>query len=199
MAGCDIAQSVEGVAHILLSCRLRDIFWRCAMNRYQHHVSGFFDHRDEAPGTSARLVASGLPRDRQRLLDANLRPSVPASGSDANEVLTNVLVACAIGAAVGTGIGALVQVMIVAGSVSLFNASPLMAPLVMLGWCAGLGGLFGAAGGTHAGNKHKDGRRADTVSDAIASVPRNLPAHGSAAVGGRYLRGIARVCWGRHD
>jgi multimeric flavodoxin WrbA len=84
-------------------------------------------------------------------------------------VLTNVLVDGAIGTAVGTGIGALAQLALVAGSVSLFVASPLVAPLVMLGWGASLGAFVGAAAGANAGVEHKDGWLSDLVHDAIAS------------------------------
>lgn len=140
------------------------------MNPYRHHVSGFFAHREEAANALAQLVGLGLPRARLHLLDADSMPPAPAaSGSASNEVLTSVLVDGALGAAVGTGIGALAQVAIVAGSLSLFIASPLVAPLVMLGWGASLGGLVGAAAGAQTGVKHKDGWFSDLIRDAIAS------------------------------
>jgi hypothetical protein len=49
--------------------------------------------------------------------------------------------------------------------VSLFIASPLIAPLAMLGWGASLGGFVGAAAG--AGNK--EGGFSALVMDAISS------------------------------
>lgn len=76
------------------------------MDQYRHHVSGFFAHRAEAEGAVSTLVGRGLGRDRLLLFDG------------------------AIGTAVGTGIGALAQLAIVAGGVSLFVASPLVAPLI---------------------------------------------------------------------
>jgi len=139
------------------------------MNTYRHHVSGFFAHREEAENAFVRLTEFGLPRARLHLLDADSMPPAPTPGSASNEVLTNVLVDGAVGAAVGTGIGALAQVAIVAGSMSLFIASPLVAPLVMLGWGASLGGLVGAAAGAQTGVKHKDGWLSDLIRDAIAS------------------------------
>lgn len=139
------------------------------MSSYRHHVSGFFASREEADHVLARLAGLGLPGTRLQLLDGDSTPPAPAPGSSSNEVLTNVLVDGAVGAAVGTGIGALAQVAIVAGSVSLFVASPLVAPLVMLGWGASLGGLVGAAAGAQTGVLHKDGWLSDLVRDAIAS------------------------------
>jgi hypothetical protein len=53
--------------------------------------------------------------------------------------------------------------------VSLFIASPLLAPLVMLGWGASLGALVGAAAGASAGPEKKEGWLSDLVGDAIAS------------------------------
>lgn len=104
-----------------------------------------------------------------QLFEAESGPAVAEIKGENNEVLTNVLVDGAIGTAVGTGIGALAQLALVAGSVSLFVASPLIAPLVMLGWGASLGAFVGAAAGATTGVEHKDGWLSDLVRDAVAS------------------------------
>jgi len=139
------------------------------MNEYCHHVSGFFAHREEAQNALDRLVVRGIARERLQLLDADSAPPAPEPKSESNEVLTNVLVDGAVGTAVGTGIGALAQVGLVAANVSLFIASPLVAPLVMLGWGASLGAFIGAAAGAQKGVEHKEGWLSDLVRDAIAS------------------------------
>lgn len=74
-----------------------------------------------------------------------------------------------IGTAVGTGIGALAEVALVAASVSLFVASPLIAPLAMLGWGASIGALVGATTGAINNIENKDGWLSELVRDAIAS------------------------------
>lgn len=139
------------------------------MDAYRHHVSGFFAHRTEAEIALSALVARGLPQGQLQLIDAESlkAPAEPKDGS--NEVLTNVLVDGAIGTAVGTGIGALAQVAIVAANMSLFIASPLVAPLIMLGWGASLGAFVGAAAGATKNIEHKDGWLSDLVRDAIIS------------------------------
>lgn len=139
------------------------------MDQYRHHVSGFFAHRAEAEGAFSTLVGRGLGRDQLQLFDADSGPAISEPKGDSNEVLTNVLVDGAIGTAVGTGIGALAQLAIVAGGVSLFVASPLVAPLVMMGWGASLGAFVGAAAGATTGIEHKDGWLSDLIRDAIAS------------------------------
>jgi hypothetical protein len=139
------------------------------MNEYSHHVSGFFAHRAEAEGALSRLVERGLPRAQLQLFDAESGPAVTELKGENNEVLTNVLVDGAIGTAVGTGIGAIGQLALVAANVSLFIASPLVAPLVMLGWGASLGAFVGAAAGANTNVKHKEGWLSDLVRDAIAS------------------------------
>jgi hypothetical protein len=139
------------------------------MDEYRHHVSGFFAHRDEAEGALARLMARGIPREQLQLLDADSGPVVAEPKGESNEVLNKVLVDGAIGTAVGAGVGALAQLALVAGSVTLFVASPLVAPLVMLGWGASLGAFVGAAAGANAGVEHKEGWLADLVHDAIAN------------------------------
>lgn len=139
------------------------------MNDYRHHVSGFFAHRAEAEGALARLVAKGLPASRLQLIDAESLPASTQVREGSNETLTNVLVDGAIGTVVGTGLGALAQVAVVAANISLFIASPLVAPLVMLGWGASLGAFVGAAAGANADIKTKEGWLSDLVRDAIMS------------------------------
>jgi hypothetical protein len=138
------------------------------MNEYRHHVSGFFAGHDEAAGALDSLVERGLPRQQLQLFDAESGPAITKIKDEDNEVLTNVLVDGAIGTAVGTGIGALAQLAIVAANVTLFVASPLVAPLVMLGWGASLGAFVGAAAGANTGVEHKEGWLSDLVRDAIA-------------------------------
>lgn len=138
------------------------------MDDYRHHVSGFFAHRDQAELALSRLVEQGLPRERLQLFEKSDLPSpgsAPAREAGSKEVLKDVLVDGAIGTAVGTGVGALAQLALVAANVSLFVASPLIAPLAMLGWGATLGGFIGAAAG--AGTKEKT--FSALVRDAISS------------------------------
>lgn len=140
------------------------------MDAYRHHVSGFFSRREDAERVSSLLVEQGLPPGRIQIFDTPLAPPAPTPLAASNEALKDVLVDGTIGAGIGTGIGALAEVALVAANVSLFVASPLIAPLVLLGWGASLGGLVGASiGASSDGTKHKDGRLADLVSDAIAS------------------------------
>lgn len=138
------------------------------MDEYRHHVSGFFAHREEAESVFSRLVERGLPRERLQIFAADpTAPPAPAPLAESNEVLKDMVVDGAIGSAVGTGIGALGSVAL--ANVSLFIASQLLAPLVMLGWGASLGGLVGAAVGASAGLEKKEGGLSDLVGDAIAS------------------------------
>jgi len=134
------------------------------MDAYRHHVSGFFAHREEAENAFSTLVERGLPRERLYIFDQDQVPPVHAPQAGSKEVRNEVLVDGAIGTAAGAGIGALAEVALVAANVSLFVASPLLAPLVMLGWGASIGGLIGAAAG--AGDKRKF---AELVHDAVSS------------------------------
>lgn len=142
------------------------------MSEYRHHVSGFFAHTGHAESALVSLAARGLPRKRLHLLKAESTPQIAASHSRSNAVLKDVRVDGAIGTAVGTGLGALAEVALVAANVSLFIASPLIAPLVMLGWGASLGGFAGAAVGagsmTETTPSKTNGKFADLIGDAIA-------------------------------
>lgn len=137
------------------------------MDKYLHYVSGFFVTRETADSAFSRLLEQGLPRERLQIFEPSLIPHPPVSNPDSNEVLKDVLVDGTIGTAVGTGIGALGELALVAANVSLFIASPLIAPLVMMGWGASVGGFIGAAAG--AADIHKKGPFSVLVLDAISS------------------------------
>jgi hypothetical protein len=139
------------------------------MDEYRHHVSGFFTHREQAENALSRLVEQGLPHERLRLFATDPAASDTAPKESSNAVLKDVLVDATIGTAVGTGVGALGSVALAAASVSLFVASPLVAPLMLLGWGASVGGLIGAAAGATPGAGDKEGWLSDLVGDAISS------------------------------
>jgi hypothetical protein len=135
------------------------------MNTYSHFVSGFFSHKDQADNALARLNAQGLPRTRIQIFDSQSALPTHTSAESSNEVLKDVLVDSAIGTAVGITIGGLAEVALIAANVTLFVASPLIAPLVLLGWGASIGGLLGASAGAAANTKPLS----DLVNDAIKS------------------------------
>lgn len=139
------------------------------MNEYRHHVSGFFAHRDDAEKALSILAERGLPRDRLNIFAANSVQPVSSQEKKSDGVLQDVLVDSAVGTMVGTGIGALAEVGLVVANVSLFIASPLIAPLMLMGWGASIGALIGASTGASAGAGHKHGWLADLIRDAIAS------------------------------
>ncbi|WP_404418736.1 hypothetical protein [Marinospirillum sp.] len=139
------------------------------MNAYRHHVSGFFAHREEAESTLSMLIEQGLPREQTNIFAANSTSSSPAQEVKSDKALQDMVVDGAIGTAVGTGVGALGSVALAAASVTLFVASPVVAPLVLLGWGASVGGLIGVAAGATEGEGSKKGWLSDLVADAIAN------------------------------
>lgn len=152
------------------------------MNEYRHHVSGFFAVCDEARLTLGKMVERGIPAERLRIYETDLPPAGPLPKEDSNAVLKDVVVDGAVGTAVGTSLGALAEVALVAANVSLFVASPLIAPLAMLGWGAAIGGVVGATAGAikvpqtdtaavmaaETGEAARDGWLSELVRDAIA-------------------------------
>jgi hypothetical protein len=139
------------------------------MSEYHHYVAGFFAYRDDVERVLSSLVERGLPRERVQIFenDAVPPPSAAQDGSDA--VLKDVVVDGAIGTAVGTGLGALAGLALVATNVTLFIASPLLAPLMLLGWGASIGGVMGAVAGASGDAGNQERRFADLISDAIAN------------------------------
>lgn len=135
------------------------------MENYRHYVSGFFAHRDQAEKAVSDLVVAGLPLTRVHLFDKDSMPPAHTASEGSDTVLKDIVVDGAIGTAVGTGIGALLTVGMVAANVTLFVASPIIGPLVMLGWGASLGGLVGAS----VGAAQKARPLSDMVHDAVTS------------------------------
>ena len=139
------------------------------MAEYRHYVSGFFSHRKDADASLALLVSQGLPRERLHIFTTGREPAAAQADSDSDNVLKDVLTTGAIGSAVGTGMGALAEVGLVMANVSLFVASPLVAPLMLLGWGASLGGLMGATVGAAKHTQNKDGWFSELIRDAISN------------------------------
>ena len=113
------------------------------MSTNEHCVAGFFSHRAPALDTKARFHVLGFSADQLQLFNHDGGAHVPHAErrpeAGSNAALKDMLVDGAIGSAVGMGLGALTEVALVAANVSLFVASPLLAPLVLLGWGAMVG------------------------------------------------------------
>jgi len=138
-------------------------------HRVGHRVSAVYPTREEAEAVRGRLIGAGLAAGA---LDILHEQALPTGADDDDEVLKDVLVDGAIGTAVGTGVGAAGTAALWAADLTLFVASPVIAPLAMLGWFAGLGGVVGALSGARAhvpGASRKEGRFSDLVRDAIKS------------------------------
>ena len=130
------------------------------VSRPKHVFSAVYPSREEADGVRLQLEERGIRAGQIRICH-EAPPQLADDGSD--DVLKDVLVDGGIGTLVGTGVGALGTLAIVASGVTLFVASPVVAPLAMLGWFASMGGVVGAAVGAN----HKEGRFSELVADAI--------------------------------
>ncbi len=132
-------------------------------------VSAIYPSPAEAGEIRQRLIEQGFATGEVEILQELPRPPFgDGKGEHASdEVLTNMLIDGGIGTAVGTGVGAIGTAVLWAANVTLFVASPVIAPLVMLGWFASVGGLLGAAAGVGAG--HKSGNFSELVRDAVKS------------------------------
>ncbi len=135
------------------------------MNDYRHQVSGFFEHPAEADTAMATLLERGIPRERMRRMADGTATAPSTAATQSAGTLKDMLEEGAIGAAVGTGLGAFAELALVAANVSLFVASPVLAPLALMGWGAGVGGMLGAAAGADA----RERNLSHLVSDAVAS------------------------------
>lgn len=152
------------------------------MDSQDHIVSGVYASRAEAETVRSHLLERGLPAARVKVVEsagtAGRADNRKLAADD--EVLKDVLVDGVAGAALGTGIFALGEVALVAANVTLFVASPLVAPLAMLGWGAALGGVVGAAVGASE-VAQKKGRFSDFVLDAVRNSHVVLVVHTQSA------------------
>ncbi len=143
------------------------------MHGYRHHLAGFFAYINDAQAARSQLEQRGLPSGQLQIFSAETTAPVAPVAADSNAVLHDVLVDAAIGTAVGTGMGALTELALVSANVSLVVASPLVAPLAMLGWGASIGGVLGATKGAMgkavAPALQPDGWFSEMVHDAVAS------------------------------
>jgi hypothetical protein len=133
------------------------------MNDHPHQVCGFFSRREDAQSALATLVDRGLAREALRIFPGD--SAIPDTESSSDKTLKDILVDGAIGTAVGSGLGVLGEVVLVAANVSLFLASPVLAPLVMLGWGASIGGTVGAI----IGAEKKDRSLSSLIRDAVST------------------------------
>lgn len=115
------------------------------MNNYLHFVSGFFAHSKAADDVFKKLIAQGLPKERVQMYSKLTTAPVHESTEGSDQVFKEILVDGTIGTVVGSGVGALTYFALIASNVSLFVASPIIAPLVLLGWGASIGGVVGAS------------------------------------------------------
>lgn len=139
------------------------------MESNNHIVSGVYASRAEAETIRSHLIKQGLPRKQIKIVERIRAEDDNRKLADDDEVLKEVLIDGTVGTLVGTGLGALGEVALVAANVTLFVASPLVAPLAMLGWGAVLGGVIGAAAGANKGAKKREGKFAEFVHYAIRS------------------------------
>ena len=142
------------------------------MRGYRHHLAGFFAHIEDAQSARCELEKRGLPGARLQIFSAGSTAITPPA-ADSKAVLRDVLKQGAIGTAVGMGVGALAELALLPASAGLLVASPLVAPLAMLGWGASIGGVIGAAKGAMAESVAQslrpDGWFSEMVRDAVAS------------------------------
>lgn len=149
------------------------------MDESDYVVSGVYTSRGAAALVCERLVARGLPSTQTDVVD-----DIKTAGNTtrvADDALKDILFNGAIGAAVGTGFGALAEMALVAANISFFVASPVIAPLVMMGWGAALGGVVGALVGVNRSESRTEGKFSGRVMDAIPSGHVVLIAHTRSA------------------
>lgn len=138
------------------------------MDLYRHHVSGFFTQRSTAEQALAQLIQRGMHSEQLHIVAGNAdAPPAPAPQAKSSKVLRDMLIDISIGAGIGIGIGALIEVALLVSNVSLLSASPVLAPLALMGMGAFIGGFLGSVIGASAAPGQHRGRFAKLVNNAI--------------------------------
>jgi hypothetical protein len=134
------------------------------MTPYQHCVSGFFVKQEEAELALTELLHRGIPAQQLALDVHDPQDLRHGAVTDCPLMLKNIR----IDSVTGNPDAAAGDMALTVKSVTLFVASPLIAPLAMLGWAASLGASQGAVKGSICFQK-QEGKLADLVADAIQS------------------------------
>lgn len=142
------------------------------MDEQNHIVTGIYTSRAEAGSVRDRLIEKGLPAGQIDIVE-NLGIDGNSKMAADNETLKDALVDGTVGAAIGTVVGGLGQVALVAANVTLFVASPVIAPLAMLGWGAFIGGFAGAAAGVEKSGKEPEEKKEGKLSELVLDVIRS--------------------------
>lgn len=138
------------------------------MEPYNHHVSGFFAHRDAAEEALSQLLQRGMRSEQLQIVAGGAdAPPAPTPQARSNKVLKDMLVDICIGAAVGIAVGALIAMAMAGSEVSLFHASPFLAPFSLMGMGGFVGGFLGSVIGASAGAGRHHGRFAKLVEKSI--------------------------------
>ncbi|MBH1970038.1 hypothetical protein FK216_02375 [Moraxellaceae bacterium AER2_44_116] len=140
------------------------------MENYNHTVSGIYPNFEEAKATLTLLHTQGLASTQLNIIQSNNAAAALQQHTKSDNVLNDVIVDGAVGTVVGAGAFGLGHLALVWANISLFVASPLLGPLIMLGWGASVGGLFGAiAGATVVSEEDSKGKSfIHLVEDAIS-------------------------------
>ena len=82
------------------------------MTEYRHQVSGFFVKREEAPMVFSKPNDRGFPPDQLKVHDNDTAAREPAPEAHSNTALISLIVNDTVGAAIGTDVGVLAQVVL---------------------------------------------------------------------------------------
>lgn len=134
-----------------------------------HYISGFFAKKEDAENAQLAMVAKGFPIEQLSIFTTHDATSESKLQIKSNDALKDILVDGAVGACIGILIGVLVEIVFVATDLRLFIASPVLAPLTLLGWGASLGALVGTTIGFKVATNDKGGKFSEMIRDAISN------------------------------
>lgn len=132
------------------------------MNKNVHKVVGIFATLTEAHAARKALLNRGLEPSHMNLIVPDDQRIDKKIEPDSDGVVKEVVNDAFIGGAIGSGVGAVGAVAMAAASITLFAASPILAPLALMG--------FGAIVGANIGAGVAIGIKEDQFADMIRDV-----------------------------
>lgn len=119
------------------------------MNKYCHQISGFFLFKDQAEIAYSSLIAQGINKNQLSLHRADFALEYNSASNESSiNTFASILLSVAFGVAIGSIAGMLADLIFLASNNNVFVTNGLITPTVLLGWCAGLGGLIGLITGS---------------------------------------------------
>ncbi|WP_041769482.1 hypothetical protein [Ectopseudomonas mendocina] len=165
------------------------------MDVYRHNVSASFAQRSAAELSLAQLVQRGMSREQLQIFDAGKHePANLSTRLGSRGTRNSMLRYGGAGAVIGGVLGGLVQAGLVVSDMGLLMASPVLAPIMLVGSGAFLGAFVGALAGVSSLTPKPSPLMQDEVADGGSVLLANTRSAEETAMAREVLTASSGTC-----